>query len=355
MTISAIAPYVRNAWYMAAWSEELDGELIGRTIMDEPIVLFRGADGKAAALEDRCCHRGAPLTQGKPVPEGVQCGYHGLVFDGRGQCVKIPGQDGVPERVRVRAYPVAERQHFVWIWMGDPARADEGQIIDYPYFETAAEWPSRKGVMEIAANYAMMIDNLMDLTHLGFVHVKTIGGDPNTHVNADMTVTPTANGVKLERWMMDCQPPQTYVKAVGFEGKIDRWARFEYVAPATVLQWSGAMDAGKGARENQNQPGLHIRLVHCATPKTAGEFYYFFATATGYRQDDPEACQQFFDENYVTFLEDKEIMEVQQARVARDPERELIAIKSDAALSQARKTLNRMIDSEGGITAQAAA
>jgi phenylpropionate dioxygenase-like ring-hydroxylating dioxygenase large terminal subunit len=353
MTDSAFAPFVRNAWYLAAWSEELSDDFLARTIMNEPIVLFRGAGGKAAALEDRCCHRGAPLSCGKATAEGMQCGYHGMTFDGTGACVKIPGQDHIPEHARVRSYPVVERQHFVWIWMGDGA-ADEAKLLDYPYFEQSDQWPSRKGMMEIEANYIMMIDNLMDLTHLGFVHAKTIGGDPNTHVNADMTVTPTENGVKLERWMLDCTPPPTYVAAVGFEGNIDRWARFEYVAPASVLQWSGAMDVGKGAQANQDQPGLHIRLFHGATPKTDGSFYYFFATANGYRQDDPAACQQFFDENYVTFLEDKAIMEVQQARLMSDPTRKLVTIRSDAALVHARRALGRMLDAEAAGVPQAA-
>ena len=354
MTDPVFEPFVRNAWYIAEWSDALGDEVIARTIMNQPVVLFRDADGTAAALEDRCCHRGAPLTHGKLVAAGLQCGYHGLVFNGDGQCVEIPGQENIPAQARVTAYPVVERQHFVWIWMGDPALADESKILDFPYFDDSRQWPSRKGMMEIEANYIMMVDNLMDLTHLGYVHSKTIGGDPMVHVNAEMTVTRTENGVQLERWMMDSAPPPTYVKAAGFEGRIDRWARFEYVAPSTVLQWSGALDVGKGARENQDQDGLHLRLVHSATPKTESSYYYFFATANHYRLDDPEATQQLFDENYVTFLEDKEIMEVQQARLEMAPDRALVTMQSDAGVVQARRALHRLIAAEQSGVAQAA-
>lgn len=354
MTNSAFEPYVRNAWYVAAWSEDLGDKLISRTIMDEPIVLFRDANGAACALEDRCCHRGAPLTHGELIDGCIQCGYHGLTFDGNGACVKVPGQDHVPSQAKVTSYPIVERQHFIWIWMGDPAMPDESKLLDYPFLEQTDQWPSKKGLMEINSNYVMMVDNLMDLTHLGFVHKNTIGGDPEVHVNAEMEVTQTDTGVKLERWMLDSNPPPTYVKAVGFKGRIDRWARFEYVGPSTVLQWSGALDVGKNAQEDQDQPGLHFRNFHTATPITKSSYNYFFAIANHYRLDDPQATQDLFDENYVTFLEDKEIMEVQQARLELDPQRELVAVRCDSALIPARNYLHRLIDEERGQLAQAA-
>ena len=178
---SANAPFLRNAWYVGAWSEELANGPFARTIMNEPIAFFRDATGKVNAIEDRCCHRGAALTDGKVVENGLQCGYHGLVFDGTGACVEIPGQDTVPPMARVKGYPVVERQEFVWIWMGDPALADEGKIIDWPFHDDANQHPHRKAVLHIKANYLMMIDNLMDLTHLGYVHSKTIGGNPLSH------------------------------------------------------------------------------------------------------------------------------------------------------------------------------
>ena len=131
-TQSAILPFVRSAWYMAAWADELDGEPLARTIMNDPIVLYRETLGKVGALEDRCCHRGAPLTHGTVVEEGIQCGYHGLIYDTNGQCVVVPGQKNIPKNARIKSYPVVEKNQNVWIWMGDPALADESKIIDYP-------------------------------------------------------------------------------------------------------------------------------------------------------------------------------------------------------------------------------
>ena len=103
--------FVRNCWYVAAWDHEIGRSMMRRIILDEPVVLYRTVDGKAVGLEDRCCHRQAPLSQGKLIGNIVQCGYHGLQFDTTGACVKVPSQDVIPKSARVKAYPVVERNH----------------------------------------------------------------------------------------------------------------------------------------------------------------------------------------------------------------------------------------------------
>ena len=88
--------YLRNCWYVACWAHELiDGKLLARTILDQPILLYKGDSGQAVALDDRCCHRGARLSKGRLEGDCVRCMYHGLKFDGSGACVQIPGQDTV--------------------------------------------------------------------------------------------------------------------------------------------------------------------------------------------------------------------------------------------------------------------
>ena len=116
--------FIRNAWYVAAWADEIGETPLARRICNEPVVLFRDRQNRVAALLDMCCHRGAPLHMGKVVEEGLQCGYHGLIFDRSGTCVSVPGQEHILERTRVRSFPVVEQDAFVWIWMGDPAKAD---------------------------------------------------------------------------------------------------------------------------------------------------------------------------------------------------------------------------------------
>ena len=346
---TANAPFLRNAWYIAAWDYELTDKPLARTFMNQPVALFRDQAGKAWAVEDRCCHRGAALTHGKVIETGLQCGYHGLVFDGTGKCVEIPGQDHIPPAAAIRSFPVIERQEFIWIWMGDPALADEALVLDWPFHEGGSSpLPHRKAVMKLDCNFLMMVDNLMDLTHLGYVHTKTIGGNPRAHVNAEMSTVRTDTGCIFTRWMLDAVPPPTYVKGGGFQGKVDRWQEFEYVIPGTIKQWSGALDVGKGARENREQDGFHIRLLHSVTPATESSSHYFWSVANGYRLDEPAATQELYDDTYPTFLEDVEILAGQQARIDLDPGRPLLAIKADNALQHARRAFRAAYEAERG-------
>ncbi|MYK58835.1 MAG: Rieske 2Fe-2S domain-containing protein, partial [Rhodospirillaceae bacterium] len=268
----ATLPAPRNAWYVGAWSHEVTEKPLARTILNERVVLFRDRAGKAAALEDRCSHRATPLSLGEVTERGLECGYHGLTFNGDGDCVFIPGQDSIPPQACIRAYPVVERQGMVWLWTGDPERIDDSTLIDWPWNDDAENWPVRYGRMHLKCNYMLVMENLMDLTHIPYIHRKPIGGgDQMGQVNAEMITKRTDTGVHYIRWMEGIQPPPTYVKAAGFaEGaKVDRWQEFEYVAPITVLQWTGALESGRGARENRDQDGgFSLRIYHGATPET---------------------------------------------------------------------------------------
>ncbi len=350
MLLNTAQPWPRNAWYQAAWSNEIEAKPFPRMIMNEAIVLFRDGDGTVCALEDRCCHRATPLRLGEVVPEGIQCGYHGLIFDGTGKCVMIPGQENIPPQARVRSYPIVERQEFVWIWMGDPALADESQIIDYPWNDDHVNWPHHHGLYHIKCNYTLLIDNLMDLTHIPFIHRNTIGGGGRMdQVNARMDVNRTSTGVHYIRWMLGITPPPTYVKGAGFaEGvKVDRWQEFEYVAPTSVFQWTGALEVGRGAEENRDQKGgFSLRLYHGATPETEETCFYFWTPANGYKPEDPEATRLLYNEIATTFLEDQDFLEQQQACLTADPHKPLVDIKHDSARLPARRTLERMIRAE---------
>ena len=116
------------------------------------MVLFRDAKDQAAALMDMCCHRGAPLHMGRVVEQGLECGYHGLTFDRNGVCVRIPGQDRIPERARVRVFPMVEQDGFLWIWMGDPAKADPAKIVSYPWHNDTMNWPHKHTMYHIKAS-----------------------------------------------------------------------------------------------------------------------------------------------------------------------------------------------------------
>ena len=344
--------FVRNAWYVAAWADEITEKPMARRLCNQPIVLYRDAGGTAAALIDMCCHRGAPLHMGKVVEQGIECGYHGLIFNADGACVRIPGQDRIPERARVRSFPIVEQDGFIWIWMGDPADADPASIVRYPWHNDTVNWPHKHTLYHIKAAAMLMVDNLMDLTHLGYVHVSTIGGNPTIHVEAKMETVRTDRGLKFTRWMLNSVPPPTYVRAVGFENRIDRAQMFEFIAPGSILQLSAADEAGaykNGLTENSK---LQFRLFHGLTPESETSCFYFWSTANNFRTDDPATTEQLFKEIAAAFLEDKAIVEGQQARMAELGESGLVDISTDAARMHMRRTVDRLIAADTRVAAE---
>lgn len=349
---TSTTPWTLNAWYQAAWSHEVsDHEVLARTICNEHLVLFRDSDGRARGLEDRCLHRATPLKLGDVTELGLQCGYHGVTFDGDGRCVLIPGQDAIPAKACIRSYPVIERQEIVWIWMGDPALADEKHLhVDFPWNDDHEHWPHRHEVYEIDCNYQLLVDNLMDLTHIPFIHRSTIGGGNQMgQVQATMDVTPTETGVHYIRWMENIVPPPTYVKGAGFdEGTmVDRWQEFEFVVPSTVVQWTGALPVDTGAREDRSQPGgFSLRLFHGATPRTEDSCYYFWTPLNGYKPGDPEATSSLFKEIAFTFDEDVEFLEEQQRCMTDTEGRPLLNIRHDRARIHANRALDRFITAQ---------
>ena len=341
----------RNAWYQAAWTHEVGGEPLARTLLGDEVVLFRGADGRAAALEDRCAHRATPLRLGEVTERGLQCGYHGVTFDGSGTGVHIPGQDVVPASMCVRSYP--DRREA-----GDRVDLDGSAGVGRC---RARRWTTRgttitrigptiHDMYQVACSYRLLIDNLMDLTHIPFVHRKTIGGgNAQGQVNATMDVTPTDNGVHYIRWMENIQPPPTYVKGAGFaEGiMVDRWQEFEFIAPSTVVQWTGALPVGMGARENRDQPGgFSLRLYHGVTPRDETSCYYFWTPLNGYNPGDEQATKDLHHEIAITFDEDVIFLESQQQTVSARPEAPIVHTRHDKAVVQSNRALQAMIDRE---------
>jgi vanillate O-demethylase monooxygenase subunit len=346
-------PWPRNAWYLAAWSTEIGVKPLARTLLDEPVVLFRARDGKIAALEDRCCHRGAPLAMGSVTPAGLQCGYHGMTFAADGRCVSIPGQASIPPQARVRSYPICEKDEFVWIWMGDRERADLADVVEFPPKNGRFVGSRQHGMLPMKCNYALLIDNLMDLTHIPFVHGNTIGGAAQMDLlGAKEESERTPRGVHYVRWTMRHTPPPFFVTILGLnpDTRIDRWQEFEYVAPASVLQWSGGLESGRGAEKEREQPGaLSLRLFHGATPETEHTCFYFWMRANSL-PDDPASRELMVREMKKVLVQDIAILEGQDARLRRSAGPPLVDTKNDGFRIAARRALVRMISSERGET-----
>ena len=335
-----LAVIVQNAWYLAAWSSEVSARPVARRICNEPIVLFRTVEGEATALIDSCAHRGAPLSLGTVVPKGIRCNYHGVIYGVSGQCVEIPNQEVIPPKARVKRFPLIEKNQMLWIWIGDSDRADESLIVDYA-FHGDRMWPCRQTMVPVKCDFLLIADNLLDATHLAYVHGGTVGGsDPNVHMTASSSLQSTPNGLRYERLMRNAPAPAAYFACVPFEGPIDRWQEFDFIAPSTVLQYSGGVPAGSD-RAEAGAPRFDMRIFHTATPATDSTCYYFYSVSNGHRTDDPRATDIVFEQVGAAIAEDKLFIEAQQSRVEELGEDRLYDNAADAARRMARRAVAR--------------
>ena len=339
--------FVYNAWYIGAWADEVQPKgLLGRVLLEQPVVFYRAEDGRAFALEDRCCHRALPLSHGCVMGDQLQCGYHGLVYDNKGICVKVPGQERVPAQAKVRSYPVIEQDHMLWIWMGAPALADASLIVRHPWHGDTA-WTWIKDRYSIKANYQLITDNLMDLTHVGYVHQRTIGGTPQAHSDADTKTTRSETSVKVMRWMMDSVPPPSYVAAFRFNTPtVDRWMEIDFFPPAVVRIYTGAKDVNTGAREGNREGGLAFIGLNMQTPETEKSTHYFWSGAQTREVGEPDVSAKLLTSLPATFAEDKVVVEAQQASIDRMSQVPLVMIASDAGLVHARRLVASMVENE---------
>ena len=345
--------FLRNGWYAASWSGDLTGQPVGRTLLGEQVVLFRTESGRAAALEDRCCHRGAPLSRGEGIGERIQCGYHGLQFDTAGNCVLVPGQVRIPPGAQVRSYPVHEKWNVVWIWMGDPARADTADIPELFWLDDPG-WTPTPGYLYLNANYLLVADNLLDLTHVTYVHRNTLAGDPR-EATAPTKTERLSDGVRVGRWMIDYSPPPLFARAGRFETNVDRWQFVTWTLPGTVFLDVGCAKTGTGAPEGDRSQGISIWSTHLLTPESETSSHYFFCYARNFALDDPDMSKLLFDGSKATFLEDVAMIEAQQQNLRGGALERLIDINADTAQLQARRMLEEKIRAEQMLATAASA
>jgi vanillate O-demethylase monooxygenase subunit len=339
-------PYLFNSWYVAAWSKEIDDGLFARTMLGERLVMYRTSGGAIVAFEDRCPHRHMPLSMGRKCGDNIQCGYHGITFDAAGECVSVPSQDAVPKRARLRPYKAVERYGWVWIWMGDSEAADEARIPDFHQLTDPAYRAVGK-TNHVEAGYRLINDNLLDLSHVGFVHTSTIGnaemGGRNT-----LRVERKEDGVRVVRHVVDVPPPPTYIKTGQLpEGKnIDRWQVIDYVAPCFIHIHVGGAETGTGAPEGRTEHGLNLWIINAMTPETPTATHYFWASIRCHALDNPAVDALVFEQVSEAFEEDRVMLEAQQDVLRSRADTWTVAVKADAGSIEARRMLDRLIAAE---------
>ena len=334
--------YLRNCWYVIAWDYEIPADgLFARTVLNEPIVVFR-AGGGYTALEDRCCHRHAPLSRGRREGDAVRCGYHGLKFDAGGKCVDAPGMERIPPQAQVKTYPVAVRNKWVFVWMGDPARAEERLLPDN-FSNDHPHWRNKPGYMHYDTPYLLICDNLLDFSHLSYVHEKTLGGS-TAIAQARPAVEALERGVRVSRHVPDVPPPPYYRKIRTFDGQVDRWFVYDFLFPGTLLMSSGGKPAGQKEPDPQNSVMLHS--CQTLTPESDGTTHYFFQQSHRADAGDVSVTEGIYQSLVTAFNEDRDMISAQHEAIKRNPGAAMLPLGIDSALVRYRKMLDDAIARE---------
>jgi len=339
--------WVRNAWYVAAWSHDVShAALLPRTIISQPLVLYRKVDGSIVALEDRCCHRLAPLSKGRKEGDCVRCGYHGLLFDATGRCVEIPGADSVPEKARVQRYPIAVKNKWVFVWMGEPAKADTALLPDN-FSCDSPDWDYVPGYLHYDTPQELVCDNPLDFSHLSYVHENTLGGSIAI-ARARPTIENVPRGIRVTRHIPNVPSPPYYREVRGIVGNLDRWFIYDFVLPGTLLMDSGGRPAG--APWGENRGGVRHHSCQTVTPETDNSTHYFFQQARHTSEGDHSIAEAAYRVLCRAFDEDREMITAQAREIARDPSAPMLPLAMDAAVVRFRKLVADTVAAERAST-----
>jgi vanillate O-demethylase monooxygenase subunit len=336
--------FLKNAWYVAALSPTVGRTLQAVKILGESIVLYRTQDHTPVALEDACPHRKLPLSMGRLKGDAVECGYHGLTFDCSGACIDAATQARIPLFAKVRSYPVRDQYGLLWIWMGDADKPPSHDIYRIDNHDNPAWNITRGDSMHCACNYLWLVDNLLDPSHVAWVHRSSFAGAGTD--NTPLQITSHADGVVASRWMLDQPPPPFYAPLVKFSGNADRLQHYEVLYPSLGVNKGIYTPAGKGGPDMVDDAHTY-RMVsyNFLTPIDEDNTLYFWLQ---HRNTDPH------DEDITTraalgakaaFEEDRVILEAVHKGMKNKTTR-TAALMLDAAAGKFRKTLGEMIARE---------
>jgi vanillate O-demethylase monooxygenase subunit len=343
-------PYPKNAWYVAGWERNLnEGEPIAMSILDEPLVIYRAqGTGRLVVLEDRCVHRFAPLSLGKCEGERIRCGYHGLLFDSDGKLLGIPGQDLIPSQANVRCYPAVFKHSWIWVWMGNPALADEALIPPATGYDNP-DWVLGHGDLDYQASGELANDNLLDFSHVPYIHAESFAlGD--SYANERPKVTAVERGIRVERWTLNIMGTATAPRPE--DNLVDHWVSYDFLVPGIMLLWSGMYPAGTAQSLNFEKPdysqavGVSIDS-HMVTPMTSRTARYYYIGGPLRGQGDEAVRDLRLRIQAKAFAEDKRIIEAQQRVIDRMPGKQMMPTAHDLAVTMYNRVVERLIRESG--------
>ncbi|MBC2651173.1 aromatic ring-hydroxylating dioxygenase subunit alpha [Novosphingobium flavum] len=339
--------YARNAWYVAAWSEDLPASApLACELLGEPLVLWRRADGTPVAFEDRCVHRLAPLSLGRCEGDLLRCMYHGIRFAADGVVSSIPGQDLIPAQARVRTYPVIERHDWLWVWPGDAALADPA-LIPPAVGLSDPDWILGHGQLDYAAEAALISDNLCDFSHLSYVHAQSFGAGPEFADNLPR-VSPLPRGVRFERWLpVPADSPRN-----PHGEPVEAWQTYDYLLPGVLLMWSANYPQGTAEQLGGDAPAMSDALgglsftSQAVTPLGDGRARYFFSWGPHRRDGDAAKRDAMMAMAHQAFAEDKAMIEAQHARIATSRNPRIMPTAHDRGVTLYNRLVERLVARE---------
>jgi phenylpropionate dioxygenase-like ring-hydroxylating dioxygenase large terminal subunit len=303
--------FLKNCWYVAAFTQEVSRTLRPFKLLGEKVVLYRREDGTPVALEDACPHRKLPLSMGRLKGDQVECGYHGLTFDCQGVCTRVPGVEKIPHVAQVRNYPVLERYGMVWIWMGEKALADPAKVFSVDHWDNPSWGRTNGDSMQVACDYLYVTDNLLDPSHVAWVHQSSFGNAAceNTPVNTDGL----PNGVLVSRWMRDVEVAPFYKPFLKFTGNCDRKQHYEVRFPSHAFIRAIFVPAGTGGDDEKLHPDVFLMdSYNFMTPVDEKTTHYFWFQMRNFAPGDEEVSSVFAKSVRAAFLEDKSVLEAVQ-------------------------------------------
>ncbi len=297
-------PLIRDCWYVAALAHEVSREVISKRLLGVEVALYRTLAGKAVAVRNRCPHRSFPLSQGKLEGDVLVCGYHGMAFNASGHCVRMPALPIVPTHADVRSYPVVEKGPLVWIWLGNPDRADESLVPDTEWL-ASPQWKTVNGFFPIKADYVSMHENLLDQTHFPFLHPGAIGTPEYARSKLDAYMD--GDSVVIDRALLNSPPPGVYAMPTGLTGKpVDRFSEARFVSPALHRAFARIVDNN----DPSGQPRTYrFNITHIFTPETQQSMHYWWFCSRDFKHDDAAIDAHLSTASAKAYREDVDALE----------------------------------------------
>ncbi|AYE99350.1 (2Fe-2S)-binding protein (plasmid) [Mycobacterium paragordonae] len=334
------ANYPKKCWYVAATCDEVTDSPLGRRLLGEDVVLWRGAGGRVTAFENRCAHRAFPLSHSSVHGDRLVCGYHGCTYDTDGKCVYIPSQPQVPTRMSVPVFPILEKPPFIWIWLGPPAAAAASQPPSLPWINDPA-WATFASAWQVSANYMMVHEHYLDFSYAPVIHAKDL--PPGlASMPAFNSVEVTETTVSYTRIMSDLPLTDWHVNATG----LDRNLLYRHSESGTFV--SPAIHRQYWNIETSNGEAYTTTRTHGITPETESSTHVFMQSSRNYRTDSDDVTaglRSFLDG---VAQRDVPILEMASLHSGYDGWRGGVEFQADAAALRARRIVGVMLAKEAG-------